>query len=88
LPVARRRLKIRTLADARQVAPLLSGLPSVVGVEPAAGGWLSVYTSGDDRFVAEVVRYLVGHGVPIVAVEPERNELERIFLEVTKGSLQ
>jgi ABC-2 type transport system ATP-binding protein len=88
LPVARRRLKIRTLADSRQVAPLLSGLGPVLGVEPGAGGWLIVYTSGDDRFVAEVVRYLVGHGVPIVAVEPERNELERIFLEVTKGSLQ
>jgi hypothetical protein len=26
--------------------------------------------------------------VGVVAVEPERNELERIFLEVTRGDLQ
>ena len=27
-------------------------------------------------------------GIGIVGVEPERNELERIFLEVTRGDLQ
>ena len=37
---------------------------------------------------AEVVRYLVTNGVGIVSIEPERNELERIFLEVTRGEVQ
>jgi ABC-2 type transport system ATP-binding protein len=31
---------------------------------------------------------LVGQGVGVIGVEPERNELERIFLEVTRGDLQ
>jgi ABC-2 type transport system ATP-binding protein len=40
---------------------------------------------GGDGYVADVVRYLVGRGVALVGVEPERNTLEQIFLEVTKG---
>jgi len=35
-----------------------------------------------------MVRHLVSHGVAVVGVEPERSELERIFLEVTKGEMQ
>jgi ABC-2 type transport system ATP-binding protein len=85
---ARRRLKLRVLGDSRLVVPLLAGGVGVHQVEPAPGGLLTVDYSGDERFVAEVVRYLVGQGVGVVGVEPERNELERIFLEVTRGDLQ
>jgi ABC-2 type transport system ATP-binding protein len=85
---ARRRLKLRVLGDSRLVAPLLAGGVGVHQVEPAPGGVLTVDYTGDERFVAEVVRYLVGQGVGVVGVEPERNELERIFLEVTRGDLQ
>jgi ABC-2 type transport system ATP-binding protein len=88
LPVsARRRLKLRVLGDANAVAPLLAG-GGIVSVEPGPGGQLAVQYMGDERFVAEVVRHLVARGVGIVGVEPERNELERIFLEVTRGDLQ
>jgi ABC-2 type transport system ATP-binding protein len=38
--------------------------------------------------VAAIVRALVAGNIPVVGVEPERNELERIFLEVTKGEVQ
>jgi ABC-2 type transport system ATP-binding protein len=85
---ARRRLKLRVLGDSRLVVPLLAGGVGVHQVEPAPGGLLTVDYSGDERFVADVVRHLVGQGVGIVGVEPERNELERIFLEVTRGDLQ
>jgi ABC-2 type transport system ATP-binding protein len=85
---ARRRLKLRVLGDARLVAPLLAGGVGVHQVEPAPGGVLTVDYTGDERFVADVVRHLVGQGVGVVGVEPERNELERIFLEVTRGDLQ
>jgi ABC-2 type transport system ATP-binding protein len=87
-PQARRRLKLRVLGDARLVAPLLAGGVGVHQVEPAPGGVLTVDYTGDERFVADVVRHLVGQGVAVVGVEPERNELERIFLEVTRGDLQ
>ncbi|HEX2871453.1 MAG TPA: ABC transporter ATP-binding protein [Polyangiaceae bacterium] len=85
---ARRRLKLRVLGDSRLVVPLLAGGVGVHQVDPAPGGLLTVDYSGDERFVADVVRHLVGQGVGIVGVEPERNELERIFLEVTRGDLQ
>ena len=85
---ARRRLKLRLLADARTVAPLLAGGAGVLGIEPMPGGVLIVHYTGDDRFVADTVRHLVAHGIGIVGVEAERNELERIFLEVTRGELQ
>jgi ABC-2 type transport system ATP-binding protein len=85
---ARRRLKLRVLGDSRPVVPLLAGGVGVHQVDPAPGGLLTVEYTGDERFVADVVRHLVGQGVGIVGVEPERNELERIFLEVTRGDLQ
>ncbi|RYZ05320.1 MAG: ABC transporter ATP-binding protein [Myxococcales bacterium] len=87
-PAARRKLKLRVLGESRLVVPLLAGGVGVHQVDPAAGGLLTVEYSGDERFVAEVVRHLVSQGVGIVGVEPERNELERIFLEVTRGDLQ
>ncbi|MDF3071235.1 MAG: transporter, ATP-binding protein [Polyangiaceae bacterium] len=85
---ARRRLKLRVLGDAHPVVSLLAGGVGVHQVDPSPGGLLTVEYSGDERFVADVVRHLVAQGVGIVGVEPERNELERIFLEVTRGDLQ
>jgi ABC-2 type transport system ATP-binding protein len=85
---ARKRLKLRVLGDSRRVMPLIAGGGGVLGVEAGPAGLLLVHYIGDDRFVADVVRHLVANGVGIVGVEPERNELERIFLEVTRGELQ
>jgi ABC-2 type transport system ATP-binding protein len=85
---ARRRLKLRVLGDSRLVVPLLAGGVGVHQVDPAPGGLLTVEYTGDERFIADVVRYLVSQGVGVIGVEPERNELERIFLEVTRGDLQ
>jgi ABC-2 type transport system ATP-binding protein len=87
-PAARKRLRLRVIGDAYQVMPLIAGGGGVLGVEAGQGGQLTVHYTGDERFVAEVVRHLVSRGVGIVGVEPERNELERIFLEVTRGDLQ
>ncbi len=84
----RKRLKIRILGDASAVTPLLTGGAGVLGVEHGPGGQILLSYTGDDRFVAEVVRHLVANGVGVIAVEPERNELERIFLEVTRGEGQ
>jgi ABC-2 type transport system ATP-binding protein len=85
---ARKRLRLRVIGDSSVVVPLIAGGGGVLGVEAGAAGQLTVNYVGDERFVAEVVRHLVSRGVGIVGVEPERNELERIFLEVTRGDLQ
>lgn len=85
---AKKRVKLRVLTDPNHAAKLLWGAPGIVDLEIAAGGILLVGYVGADTFLADLVRHLVMHGVALVGVEPERTELERIFLEVTKGELQ
>ena len=82
------RVKVRVIGDARSVLRLIVGGPGVQGAQATAPNQLTVSYQGDERFVADMVRHLVAQGVPIVAVEPERTELERIFLEATRGDLQ
>ena len=86
--VPKRNVKLRVLAPGEAVAAALIGLPFVYKVAPGPGGTVVVTYAGDDQTVALVVRAIVMAGVPVAGVEPERNELERIFLEVTKGEVQ
>lgn len=74
-------------ADAGTAA-LLSTIPGVIGCEPDERGGFLVRHSGDEAMIAEVVARCVGAGLAVVRVEPESNDLERIFLEVTRGALQ
>ena len=87
-PVPSRSAKLRVLAPGEVVLGALSGLPFVQKVGPGAGGAVVVTYAGDDHALAQVVRALVMQNIPVVGVEPERNELERIFMEVTKGEVQ
>jgi ABC-2 type transport system ATP-binding protein len=80
--------KLRVLAPGEAVAAALVGMPFVHKVGPGPGGSVIVAYGGDDRALAAIVRACVMGGVPVIGVEPERNELERIFLEVTKGEVQ
>jgi ABC-2 type transport system ATP-binding protein len=86
--VVHRRVKQRILGDARALQQLLRGGPGVVDVTLTAPSQVVVTFVGDDRLVVDMVRYLVASNVPLVGVEPERTELERIFLEATRGDLQ
>jgi hypothetical protein len=83
----RRRLKLRVLSDPDRAAQMLRAGLGVPEVE-VSGGVLQVGYVGGDAQIAEIVRYLVMNGAPVIGVEPERNELERIFLEVTRGEVQ
>jgi hypothetical protein len=49
-----------------------------------SGGHLVVRVDGGDQLVADIVRFLVGAGIAVVGVEPERDELEAAFLELTR----
>ena len=86
--VPRRRLKVRAFDAEEKVQAALTGVPNVYGVMHVAHGLYLVTYSGDDQTVASIVKTLVAAGVAVAGVEPERNELERIFLEVTKGEVQ
>ena len=61
--------------------------PNVADVE-VLGGWVVASVDGAEPAIADIVAHLVGAGVGILGVEQERNELERIFLEVTRGEMQ
>ncbi len=86
--VPRKSVKVRVLGDPEIARGILGNAAFVHGAVPGAAGTLVVSYTGDERILADIVRALVQGGVPVIGVEPERNELERIFLEVTKGDLQ
>jgi ABC-2 type transport system ATP-binding protein len=85
---ATRNVRIKALAPGEAVYAALVTLPGIQSVAPGPGGAVVVRYVGDDQAVAAMVRALVASNVPVVGVEPERNELERIFLEVTQGEIQ
>jgi ABC-2 type transport system ATP-binding protein len=82
-----RRVKLRVLGNPEMAAYLLRGGPGIVDVS-VIGGVVHVGYTGPETKIAEMIQHLVHRNVGIVGVEPERNELERIFLEVTRGEVQ
>jgi ABC-2 type transport system ATP-binding protein len=84
----RRRLKLRAFSPLEAVQAALTGVPNVYGVTQITNGLFMVTYVGDDQAIAAIVSGLVAQKIAVAGVEPERNELERIFLEVTKGEVQ
>jgi len=85
----KRRARVRVLGSTLMVLDVLG--PKGVEVEPigdAANGSCVISYDGDDAALAAMVKSLIEAGVQLVGLEPERNELERIFLEVTRGEVQ
>ncbi|WP_437894947.1 ATP-binding cassette domain-containing protein [Sorangium sp. So ce124] len=85
--ISRRKVKVRVLGDPEAAAFLVRGGPGITDVDIVAGA-VHVGYVGTDVKIAEIVQHLVRSGVGVIGVEPERNELERIFLEVTQGEVQ
>jgi ABC-2 type transport system ATP-binding protein len=83
-----RSVRIKALAPGEAVYAALVSMPGIQSVSPGPAGAVVVRYAGDEQMVAGIVRALVVANIPVVGVEPERNELERIFLEVTKGEVQ
>lgn len=82
-----RGLRLRVLGDPNCARDLLEEEPLVTKTEVHPQGYLVVRHLGGDEGVANLARALSFAGVGLVGIEPERNELERIFLRVTKGEL-
>jgi ABC-2 type transport system ATP-binding protein len=82
-----RKVRLRVLGDAGYAAYLVRGGPGIVDAQVIAGV-VHVSFVGADVKIAEIVQHLVRNNVGVVGVEQERNELERIFLEVTQGEVQ
>jgi len=88
ISVPRRRLKLRAFSPLDQVQGALTGVPNVYQVTLVTQGLFLVTYVGDDQTIAAMVSALVAKQIAVVGVEPERSELERIFMEVTKGEVQ
>lgn len=82
-----RRVKLRVIGNPDAAAYHLRGGPGIVEVH-VGGGMVHVGYTGAETKIAEMVQHLVHRNIGILGVEPERNELERIFLEVTRGDVQ
>ena len=80
-------LYIVILAPVGALSFLFGGVTATEVVAAFAFLFLVTYV-GDDQTVAAIVSGLVAQKIAVAGVEPERNELERIFLEVTKGEVQ
>jgi ABC-2 type transport system ATP-binding protein len=78
--------RIRVLGDAALARDVLLALGHV-DVHTLGSATLSV-VHRDESALAEVVKQLVLKDIPVVGVESQRNELERVFLEATQGDLQ
>jgi ABC-2 type transport system ATP-binding protein len=83
-----RRVRLAVVDGADRAVALLRASAQVSSVEvgdrqPSGAVALAVTHAGDERTVAELVSALVQAGVAVCAVEPERADLERIFLDVT-----
>ncbi len=83
-----RAVKIRLLAPPEGAEAALRKAPEVLVVEREPDGSFSVQYKGGDDIVAKIVAHAVGAGLDVIRVEPDRDDLERIFLEVTRGELQ
>jgi ABC-2 type transport system ATP-binding protein len=85
------RVRLRVLARAAELGALLGRLPFVRGVRaleaPTAegAGAVEVTYEGEEARVAELVAAVTAEGVPLVGVEAERRDLERLFMSVTEG---
>ena len=83
-----RGVKMRLLAPPDDAEARLGKGPGVIGVERDPDGSFGVKYAGGDEVLAEIVAFAVKDGLRVVRLEPDQNDLERIFLEVTKGELQ
>jgi ABC-2 type transport system ATP-binding protein len=83
-----RRLRLSVLVRSDDAIALLRGctpVRSVVALDAERGGatTLEITHDGDEWAVAELVSALAKAQIPLGAVEPERTNLERIFMDVT-----
>ena len=83
-----RRARLRTLAPLDRVRGAFADEKGVLGLEPGPQNTLVLSYAGGDDELARIVRSLVLAECGVFNVEPERNELERIFMEVTRGDVQ
>ena len=83
-----RGVRLRLLAPPEDAEQKLTRAPLVSGVTRDPDGAFRIEYRGGDEALADIVDYAVHERLRVVRIEPDQNDLERIFLEVTKGEVQ
>ena len=65
------------------------GLPGDEGenIAIASGTWIDFFIEGDESAHADLIAALVRQGIQLSAYRPRERDLERMFMEITKGEL-
>jgi hypothetical protein len=84
-----RRFVLRTTAAAHgSVLEALSSRPDLSAVNPLTDRELTFSYRGTEEQVAEVVRALASASLPVLGLSEDRQNLEDVFMAVTKGQVQ
>ena len=83
-----RGVKLRLLAPPEDAEARLARAPAVQSVAREPDGSFKLVYQGGDEALAAIVEHTIEQRLRVLRVEPETNDLERIFLEVTKGEVQ
>jgi ABC-2 type transport system ATP-binding protein len=88
-PMKAANARIRVIGDAAAVCAFLSDTPGLaLTATPDGSSVLNLTYHGGEPQLAHIVKALVLANIAVIGVEPQRNELERIFMEATRGDLQ
>ncbi len=88
---AGRVIRLHVLSDVAVATSLLNGFPGVSQVVRLNGGngsaeaWLEAYLAGEVRSAADLLAHLVQNGVLVAEFRQVGNDLEELFLQLTRG---
>jgi ABC-2 type transport system ATP-binding protein len=85
-PPGKASANLRVIGERERIEHVLAGVQNVSDVVVSPLGRVSLCYLGDERVLGDVVSALVRADLVVCAVQPQDNELERIFLQVTSGS--
>ena len=77
-------LEIRLLGQVDRAVSLLREQPLVEDIS-GEDNVIEVSFSGNDQEMAELLRLLINHEVPVMTFAREEGSLEEVFMEVTKN---
>lgn len=83
----RRTVVFRFVRGAPQAEALLRTHPQVDGVSSAGEECLRLTFDGAPEDLHRLIKVVVDAGLPLVGLEPEKYDLEDIFMDVTRGDL-
>ena len=80
-----RSAKMRLIGERARIEAVLASVPGIRDVLVSNLGSVSLRYAGDERILSAALSALVLADVGVCGVEQEQNEIERIFLKVTRG---